>query len=993
MKKNQIVPTTPSLPQIIKRVFQSKKPFEELLPIKQAYILRYINNHNLDIIILGKRGYDILKKTFFAFRNELVEDKCQKVRYDFPNFSKFFAFVRGEIYERSCFFGYRFSKAEIDRYSIDLERINFNAFITTRCAASPQSLQNEIDERRANASTIYAIINDFLKNVPTITTFNRFRAEWTRFRRLCSSIPVYKSERIFYSHIIRLQGDRVKPYVIESIRHILSCTLSIMDFFFFYGKDVIQWDGLSSKEKNCFDYFNDPNKHFLRRGGVDDCTNLFYISFDEYCGEKLIRKDAFVQYFVSFTDFADALDGRLSNCDFSIAPLSKDEICKYQVDETTLFPVDFSSTTCIIEKQYRDGLFRVAPKYYTSQRDLIRQEKETCFEWFFDFVYYLNGDLTNADLIMCDEIENVAGLTDLKIDGLKVRSEVAKQLRLPLNLVSIKPQDRLSFDLIEQNESDSYAVEQTMHETDGDYASPVAYVTDLHLLHRFTAYHCETNEDRHYVLRTIARMIKNDCSRICLIGGDISSDFPVFQSFISYLFKYQNPDCFIKTDFFFTIGNHELWSFPDTPLVETITTYRSILQDHGMYLVQNNLFYYSPNSWLEITADELEKISENELRAKTRSAYLIIFGGMGFAGNNTTFNANQGIYRGAVDRELEIKECEKFNELHRKVSRALYDKNVIVFTHMPIDDWLLDKKTTDGFVYVNGHRHINKYFDDGKTRIYSDNQIGYKRKEVALKHFSINMDYDWFSDYPDGIHEITAEDYRLFYRGINEYVGFNRSFAKIYMLKREQTFMFVAEKENGKLFLLMGGQIKTLEHQSLQYYYEKMVNYSESVKLFISDYSAFQKQVADEVKKIGGKGKIHGCIVDIDYLNHLYINPFDGTITPYFALSMTHKLFYENYPSLLKDKCPSLYLAYSKMIRDHLDNPSLPVLYKNDYISTTVQFEPSTEMYRFSWIIKKLQALLNKNVIQVWNDSLVEKPSKEIGKQITAGLLKAKPKP
>ena len=107
---------------------------------------------------------------------------------------------------------------------------------------------------------------------------------------------------------------------------------------------------------------------------------------------------------------------------------------------------------------------------------------------------------------------------------------------------------------------------------------------------------------------------------------------------------------------------------------------------------------------------------------------------------------------------------------------------------------------------------------------------------------------------------------------------------------------------------------------------------------------------------------------------------------------MTHKLFYENYPSLLKDKCPSLYLAYTKMIREHSDNPSLPVLYKNNYISTTVQFESSTEMYRFSWVIKKLQTLVNKNVIQVWNDSLADKPSKEIGKQITAGLLKAKQK-
>ena len=308
---------------------------------------------------------------------------------------------------------------------------------------------------------------------------------------------------------------------------------------------------------------------------------------------------------------------------------------------------------------------------------------------------------------------------------------------------------------------------------------------------------------------------------------------------------------------------------------------------------------------------------------------------------------------------------------------------------MPIDDWLLNQKTTDGFVYVNGHRHINKYFDDGKTRIYSDNQIGYRRKEIALKHLSIEMDYDWFSDYADGIYEISAEDYRYFYRGINQIIDFNRTYAKIHMLKREQTYLFVAEKENGKLFMLMGGHIKTLEHQSLQYYYDKMLYYSKSVRLFVSDYIAFQKRVSEEIKQFGGSGRIHGCIVDIDFFNHVYINPLDGKISSYSASSIVEKYFFDNLPSLLNSQCPKLYRNYVNLIRSHSEDQSLPIPYKNDHISTKVQFEPSTEMYRASRVLLNLQKIVNKNVIQIWSDEMAETPSKEIGRMITKGVLES----
>ena len=84
--------------------------------------------------------------------------------------------------------------------------------------------------------------------------------------------------------------------------------------------------------------------------------------------------------------------------------------------------------------------------------------------------------------------------------------------------------------------------------------------------------------------------------------------------------------------------------------------------------------------------EELEKISITDLQYRTQFAKLIIFGGIGFSGMNETFNANNGLYKYAIDRELEKKESLKFLNLYKKVINALKNSKLIVITHMPFQD-------------------------------------------------------------------------------------------------------------------------------------------------------------------------------------------------------------------------------------------------------------------------------------------------------------------
>lgn len=218
-----------------------------------------------------------------------------------------------------------------------------------------------------------------------------------------------------------------------------------------------------------------------------------------------------------------------------------------------------------------------------------------------------------------------------------------------------------------------------------------------------------------------------------------------------------------------------------------------------------------------------------------------------------------------MNREQEIKESEKFLELYEKVTESLKGMNLIVLTHMPMIDWGGDIHAKEGVVYVNGHSHRNYFYDDGKKRIYADNQIGYKGKRVNYKTISIDFGYNWFADYKDGIYEITKNDYERFYRGISEGLTFNREFANLYMIKREGAYMFLMRTPKGSLQILNGGSIRKAGNHQLEYFYENLTKYSKSVSMFLSKYDAFQKQISSEVKRIGGDGHIHESIVDIDF--------------------------------------------------------------------------------------------------------------------------------
>ncbi|MCM1054546.1 MAG: hypothetical protein NC394_03390 [Bacteroides sp.] len=370
-----------------------------------------------------------------------------------------------------------------------------------------------------------------------------------------------------------------------------------------------------------------------------------------------------------------------------------------------------------------------------------------------------------------------------------------------------------------------------------------------------------------------------------------------------------------------------------------------------------------------IPYEELQHMDKEQLKDRLQCTRLVIFGGIGFSGYNEEFNANNGIYRSTLDRADEIEETQKFEEMYKYLTPYLKNKNVIIFTHMPKGDWRKeDDRHCSKFVYVSGHTHRNEFFDDGDYRLYSDNQIGYHNKNPHLKSFLIDYDYDCFDDYKDGIYEIPASQYRDFYRGKNIQMTFTRE-TSLYMLKKNRYYCFILQGQNGSLSILNGGSLSKLDKKDIKYYFNHMDEVISHIDTPLTKYMSVLRQISKQVKDIGGDGNIHGCIVDIDFYNHIFVNPEDLTITGYWAHDIIKKLVYPDILSLIEKQCPLLYKNYLKLLESD-DKTQLTIMKQSNNISARQKEYSDTIMYTASRKVKKMQRLTS-NILTVWYDTAV----------------------
>lgn len=264
--------------------------------------------------------------------------------------------------------------------------------------------------------------------------------------------------------------------------------------------------------------------------------------------------------------------------------------------------------------------------------------------------------------------------------------------------------------------------------------------------------------------------------------------------------------------------------------------------------------------------------------------------------------------------------------------------------------------------------------------------------------------------YKDGIYDITVDDYWTYYRKFSDTPYEKPRFmhtVSVKFLKNQGYTMFVAVSDKGKYAILQGGRKRNLKYP-IEYYYIRMPEYANTILNLFSKYWRALYSISKQVRaiepapQIGAcnepfSGKVHGCIVDLDFTNHLYLNPIDGSIIPYSAFSIYDRHVYRNIASLVADQRPEMLEGLKKLSslptgaenrisgQTSVKMELMPVDKDNIEKILNTEFEEyddeietkhirrglNTDMYDISNRMKTLQKIYDHNLIAVWYDDIL----------------------
>lgn len=537
------------------------------------------------------------------------------------------------------------------------------------------------------------------------------------------------------------------------------------------------------------------------------------------------------------------------------------------------------------------------------------------------------------------------------------------------------------------------------------------YITDLHLESQLGLTSMTVDEIKGNVAQKVDEMLgglsKEDMADgVLLVGGDVADSEEVAKIFFdAVFFHFHGPIIFV-------LGNHELWdgctyangeSHRKRSIDEVVAAYKRFYKvgsgfEGKTYCLENEVLVCYKNSMQRnsdefgvgrktagmprgglcvLTEEMLLHTSTDDLREFFDECSMIVLGGLGFCGLNPRYNADTGLFRDRVSREEDIERSKRFRAVYDRVMSCASDKRVVVLTHTQMEDWTTDAPNK-GWVYVNGHTHQNGLVktEDGVAVLY-DNQVGYKPKKWHLNQFSLEQYYDPFEAWADGIYQITPQQYMDFNAGRGIQMEYFRQQGDIYALKQKGIYMFMLQYGLG-LYLLRGGQKLNVFH-GLEYYAANLEKYVEKIQMAFRPYRNALDKIAAEVKRFGGSGYVHGSIVDIDFYNHIYLDPFDGYLMPYFAFDVVGRREFRSVQELLESSpLPALgsdgkplLSAYTKLLDAGGVSILAPTVKEAALAVVPMEILDERNIYAPSRVMKSIQYLLDKGVVRVWNDAVL----------------------
>lgn len=649
----------------------------------------------------------------------------------------------------------------------------------------------------------------------------------------------------------------------------------------------------------------------------------------------------------------------------------------------------------LLERQL--GLRTVTRKYYSASDSLfyvIEGRIKTQFSDFDSFYHFLGGDTKGADLrqFCFDVVDPLA----YSFEGAILKPSDEQRLIPSNNRLQLEIKERINAGTFSQTKTNEIIKpESVLRELSTtsyeDNNRRVFYVSDIHLTHKIAKKASKYSSDvriEQYIDSKVKQLVNSATNRnhsdYLLIAGDVSFDYRISELFYRALAKHWSP---YHYRIVVVLGNHELWDYSvsdsSEKLESVVTKYRELFSELKIVFLQNELFIERNTFKRErLSYETIMKARPVDLEDLCWDSSLIVLGGIGFSGYNQDFNASHNIYQSTIrSYEEELKQTQMFEKLYEHVDAALWDRTVIVLTHMPKDDWSKGEYNPN-WIYVSGHTHFNDFYCGQEKTYFADNQIGYYNTKLSLKWFYTKKVLGAFDFYQDGTYPISSDEYVDFMHARLILMNYNRSDGQIIMLKRTGFYCFLLKKKDGGLFLLNGGQEKKLKNDDVSYYYDVMALYGTFVQEHFSAYYDSLKTISSAIQRLGGSGNIHGAIVDVDFFNHVYLNPVDGTLTCYTATSMSDKFVHNNVLSFLKAARPDMYNKYLAMTNQDADGEARSMAFADGSANSEFGILVSdTSIYGPSRKLRGYQYLLENGIIRVWDEAVVEMLREELEKQ------------
>ncbi len=201
-------------------------------------------------------------------------------------------------------------------------------------------------------------------------------------------------------------------------------------------------------------------------------------------------------------------------------------------------------------------------------------------------------------------------------------------------------------------------------------------------------------------------------------------------------------------------------------------------------------------------------------------------------------------------------------------------------------------------------------------------------------------------------------------RQINLYDG------KLFVIKAEGYYGFFFVSPKG-VYICNGGLIrKTGPSESLQWYYDNFLTMVDLYITLLSPLRRFQEKISAVVKSIGGSGKIHGTIVDVDFSNHIMVNTEDGTVKYYNSPFLGIVRTYDTLAALLQDNCPELEKNLKKTGAELVSITGSGAI--ENAISPYQKVDIKNSPYAISARVNALQRLFDKHILRDWDSNLLE---------------------